>query len=481
MCRSRLLPLVLLAVLPTLSGGQKPPALPSASPLLYVRFVGLESARVTYYPGSATGRELDAGSVVGLRPGYIYRVKLSNLPGHPGTALYPTLEVRGTLQLPAQLRAANYPAPMPISQEDMDHALAGALLTKVIYLEHPNKAQPVATRPEQPLETSVHPGLDPLVEARELGRPVLIMRLGGRTVATEELAAQGIPGTILFPGDQTLPRPAARPWMPWSCLPVCDPIAGCRPPEEECLRDGGDAGLPAGLDAQGQLHGVEPADTVAVYTDSKGGRHIAVSNPVLLCVPRFAVLVSQTLPAGYELALAIERAQGIRGQALVQMRLPSLQARQTEQLAALLARERPSGTQNNIGTLYIDQIQGRAEIIGRIQGQSVTGVCLPATPLPPDRPLQLIKWADKQAVQVGDVVTFHLKFTNQGGQPISEIVLTDSLTGRLEYVPGSAKGDREATFTMQANEAGSLLLRWQIAGLLQPGERGEVSFQARVR
>ena len=61
------------------------------------------------------------------------------------------------------------------------------------------------------------------------------------------------------------------------------------------------------------------------------------------------------------------------------------------------------------------------------------------------------------------------------------MVVSDSLTGRLEYVSGSAKSDRETIFTMQDNEAGSLVLRWEVAGRLLPRESGIVSFQARVR
>ena len=61
------------------------------------------------------------------------------------------------------------------------------------------------------------------------------------------------------------------------------------------------------------------------------------------------------------------------------------------------------------------------------------------------------------------------------------VVVSDSLTGRLEYVSGSAKSDRETIFTMQDNEAGSLVLRWEVAGRLLPRESGIVSFQARVR
>src|SRR5437588_11421805 len=125
------------------------------SPLLYVRFVVPAGAEVTVFQGMANGRQFTGPVVAGFRPGYIYRVKIANLPDHPQDALYPTLEVRGTLQLPPNLRAANYPAPIVLSPEDVDRALAGALVTKVIYLEHPEQAFAVATRPDQLPETDV--------------------------------------------------------------------------------------------------------------------------------------------------------------------------------------------------------------------------------------------------------------------------------------------------------------------------------------
>jgi hypothetical protein len=34
---------------------------------------------------------------------------------------------------------------------------------------------------------------------------------------------------------------------------------------------------------------------------------------------------------------------------------------------------------------------------------------------------------------------------------------------------------------MQQNEAGSVVLRWEVSGRLMPGQNGVVSFQARVR
>jgi uncharacterized repeat protein (TIGR01451 family) len=457
-----------------------PPPKPCPAPVLYVRFAGTPGLRVTYYAGGPAGQELEASAAVGLRPGYIYRVKVTGFPDHPGAAVYPTLEVRGTLALPGQMRSSEYPAPVTLSEEDVAHALAGALVTKVVYLEHPDRARPVATRADQPLEYTLRPSDDPLAESRILGRPLLIVRLGGRSASAEELAARGIAGTVLLPGARVLPTPAVKPWVPWSCWPVYDPYAGPLCSEDECLRDGGDAGLPAGLDAAGNLNGLDPADTVAVYTDSKGQRHVAVSNPVCICVPRFAVLVVQNTPVGYNQAQALGSTQKASGQQLVLMGLPSVEKRQALQLEVMRNRERVSGFEGSAGLAIAAQLESRAVVVGRYQEKSVTGTCA-EKPAPPDRPLILCKSADKHAAQIGEVVTFFLKYTNTGGQPINDVVISDSLTGRLEYVPGSAQADREAVFTMKENEAGSLVLRWQIGGSLLPGQSGVVGFQARIR
>jgi uncharacterized repeat protein (TIGR01451 family) len=112
--------------------------------------------------------------------------------------------------------------------------------------------------------------------------------------------------------------------------------------------------------------------------------------------------------------------------------------------------------------------------------RSLTACCHEIAEIP-DSPLLLFKCADKGAAQVGDVITFTLKYANQGGKPIRDVALTDSLAGRLEYVPGSAEADRDAVFTTQENEAGGQVLRWEINGVLQPGASGIVKFKARVR
>lgn len=532
--------LALLALASPAPGAVMPvPPVRGPSPLLYVRFSGPAGMNVTFYPGGVEDRRLAAPVKVGLRPGYIYRVRLTELADHPGLALYPSLEVRGSLNLPPQLSVADHPAPVVITKQDIDQVLTGSLITKVIYLENPERAVATTVSPDQPLELDVPATRDPLDEARLYGRPVLIVRLGGRDVTRAELACQSVPGTILLPGDRALMPPAGPPCLPW----VCVPCFGGRLPDEECLKDGGDVGRKAGLDAEGQVQGLDPSDTVARYADSTGRLRLVISNRVCLCVPRFAVIRSELPVAGYDTSIALNRAQAVLAQGRLDLRLPSLQAQQNTQLQGAAGQQRPTAAVNAQGVQPLIRVEvleaaildlGLAQLIGtqalltltdvertmlirRIEfarelsrttsvanaeqqyGVAVAGrvigldtihnvvetrdltVCCGEEPRPPEKPLVLCKWASTHSAQIGDVVTFYLKYSNHGGRPITDIAVSDSLTGRLEYVPGSAQSDRNAVFTTQENEAGSLLLRWEISGKLLPGQSGVVKFQARIR
>jgi uncharacterized repeat protein (TIGR01451 family) len=247
------------------------------------------------------------------------------------------------------------------------------------------------------------------------------------------------------------------------------------------MHDGGDSGVPAGLDPEGRLHGLDPSDTIAEYTDNHGQKHLAISNRVCLCVPRFAILTVPLAPAGYDSSVMLAKSETVLAQAVLRAKQGGIELRQSEQLVALASRERASGMEAAVGTVPIAQIQGHAVMISLLHEATVVGSLEKKICPPPERPLVLCKTVDKQAVQIGDVVTFSLTFTNTGGQPITGVIVSDSLTGRLEYVVGSAQSDRQAIFTMQDNEAGSRILRWEVGGRLLPGESGVVRFEARVR
>src|SRR5260370_42552646 len=121
-----------------------PPPARGLAPLMHATLIGPAGMHVVVYQGAARPRDLAAPAQLGLRPGYIYRMEGNGFTQHPGVSLYPTLEVRGTLALPPGLSGAGFPAPVVITEDDVQKALAGVLVTKVIYLEHPERAAPAA-------------------------------------------------------------------------------------------------------------------------------------------------------------------------------------------------------------------------------------------------------------------------------------------------------------------------------------------------
>ena len=465
--------------------GQYPPGFtsPPLPPPLYVRFSGPPGLRVTFYRGAATGQAFKVPFTVGLRPGYAYRVQVSDIPDRPGVRLFPTLEVRGSVLMPHGARAIDHPAGLAFNPDDFRAVQAGVLVTRVITLERPENAVAVATQPEQPLEFHLPAGADTLREALKHGRPLLIFRMGQRQLAHEELAVQGIPGTVLLPGEKVLPAPRVPPLFPWTCAPVSDPTLGPYPPSEEiCFHDGGDVGLRAGYDRNGQLRGLDPSDTIAEYADSQGRRRIACSNRVCLCVPRYVVTRGETVLAGQAALYGPRDTLATQTQTSVNARITTFQEWQRQQLETMAGRQRVSSNLVTLGAAVVGRIEGLTVVSTLRETGNVASTCLPPVPAAPlDRPLKLIKWPDRCDAKLGEVVTFFLKYTNQGGQPITNVAVSDSLTARLEYVPGSARSDRDAVFTTQPNEAGSLVLRWEVNGSLPPGESGVVSFQVRVR
>lgn len=101
-------------------------------------------------------------------------------------------------------------------------------MTKVVVLEHPELALPLASKADDPLQIEVPANQDPLQESSFRGRALLVVHMGQRQVSEQELALSGVPGTVLMPGEKALPLPRDLPHLPWACFPVYDPILGIR-------------------------------------------------------------------------------------------------------------------------------------------------------------------------------------------------------------------------------------------------------------
>jgi len=133
-----------------------------------------------FYQGNMNNlQSVDSGTNVGLAVGQSYRFRISNMPEYPGVELYPSIEVIDHLHPPYGQRF-EFPIPLHFTNEEIELAITGRLVTRVVYLEQPNLAAPVDAQSPDEIRT-VEPSVNLLKEADIVGRPMLIMRLGSRT------------------------------------------------------------------------------------------------------------------------------------------------------------------------------------------------------------------------------------------------------------------------------------------------------------
>ena len=148
---------------------------------------------------------IEAPVVTGMLVGSVYRFRVTNIPLREGQELYPTIEIIDRTYAPAG-REHRFPIPIVLTAEDMKSALSGALVTRVIYLEDSEVAQPLSTQADEQLTTDVGPLDNALQVADQLGRPVAILRIGSRVPASLQ-------------GDLTHFTYGSPPWIPLPPIP----------------------------------------------------------------------------------------------------------------------------------------------------------------------------------------------------------------------------------------------------------------------
>ena len=116
--------------------------------------------------------------LVGLQVGSTYRFRIDNIPYNEGCVLYPTIRLLGHLNPPAG-KETEFPIIVDLTQEDLELALSGKFVTRIVYLESPTTALPVRSEDNR-LSREIAPGADPLAVAETLGRPIAVVRVGAR-------------------------------------------------------------------------------------------------------------------------------------------------------------------------------------------------------------------------------------------------------------------------------------------------------------
>lgn len=326
---------------------------------------------------------------------------------------------------------------------------------------------------------------------------------------------------------QWVPAPAPLvAYGPWTPPGFAQPW-----PDDEYLRDGGDAGLPSVAAPDGEVRGLEIEDTIALYDAADGRKQVEPSNRVHLYSPRFGAVrqvsnllanegrdgwanvyqptkliqqeirtgayshkqhlatgryVSQDMAGQYLSRLTRDVVSSALGPQSFQDRFLPYEDFQIIRLGRMDQAERPklhyqkeaavAWSKDETLTVILDEQRAAAAV------HDDALVELYVVHEPPANPkLRLVKVASTAYAEPGDVVDFTLRFDNVGNQPIRNVTLLDNLSGRLEYVADSAQCSLKAQFTAQPNEAGSQLLRWELAQPLKPGEGGVIRFRCRVR
>ncbi len=298
----------------------------------------------------------------------------------------------------------------------------------------------------------------------------------------------------------------------------------------EFLCDGGDAPPAARARVGDQIVGVGLEDTVARYTTDRGEVNVTASNQVCLYAPRFGVVRRVTGAELGELAIGPQRVLHRDGPIRIEREQPGLSVTGRDALVlrertrgpdAMRARDRGVPVENvlqpvlaaeslallanlaiiNRGVLIdrdkalIEEASLAAtiwsvdqEVVVAVAGQTAATITrdqaaheLVVYELADAGRLRVCKLADKRDALPGEIVTFVLRIDNVGDSPLHDIVLTDNLTTRLEYVPESQTSTRVAEFSTQENEGSSLRLTWKFSEELNVGEGATVEFKCKVR
>ncbi|WP_145283153.1 hypothetical protein [Pirellulimonas nuda] len=152
---------------------------PTTSQIAFIGEAGLQVQWDLSAPGMFDSSPLVVPGRQDFAQGAIYRLRLTNIPGHEVVTLYPTLEVAPvTPRTDAYL--AHAPIPIQFTEEDFDQVISGNFVTKVIYLPDPEFQELALAGVETLVSTRLDPGCDPIAEADRRGSILAIVRIGNK-------------------------------------------------------------------------------------------------------------------------------------------------------------------------------------------------------------------------------------------------------------------------------------------------------------
>ena len=302
-------------------------------------------------------------------------------------------------------------------------------------------------------------------------------------------------------------------------------------PKDEYLIDGSDRNFRAYVDEDWTVHGLDTEDTIGHFDTLDGRRIASPSNRVAIYAPRFATVrrISDVNGRSFTSQLAsandqtgtttakfedltsttlqnmqpqrhkttrrpvafLDRTRGVTNETVIHMASldAGYKAHENIQLIKFGRIERSEGTRLNIAlqsaNAWTDNLRvlvdsKTTDLIMVNDVASAQDITVSETK-GANPTLRVAKVASRITAQPGDEVDFTIRFDNVGNQIIGNVTIIDNLTTRLEYVEGSAECSVPGKLVMKENEAGSVVLRWEIENPLPIGKGGIIRFRCRVR
>ena len=485
---------------------------------------------VTAYSGTnANASVFPSSEPVGLQTGHVHRFKLSGFAEEPTLELYPSVELIDRLH-PPQGEDAKFPVVLELTERDLADAVAGVMVTKVIYVQPRNALylDPVLTKlptTRIPLDTNV------MAEAVLRGRPIAIVRIGTRApMVGESRGFFGSGGRVVWPvPSQGFLNPDARVACDPGC-PTAKPITNARRYPDEYICDGGDTGVPttgpivvadeigfeetigAFIDDDGDVQ-TRPSTRVCVYAPSFGAVTVGSGGRMdtLVLKPAGAAAESTSSDVATNLPPVLQDAQLARETMRVRSRLSGLLAERTDAEESVSLKpsleSKVVGSFEEFGFLSplltdhtarliigerlaasIEWSENRPPIIMAIDetlsevfGSEVGAEYVTFEDRRPPGELIIAKTADRRSANLGETVAFAIRFENTGGKPLREVTITDHLSPRLAYVPDSLTSSLDAETDVADDGFGSVLITVRLDEPLEGGEGGTITFETIVR
>jgi hypothetical protein len=192
-------------------------------------------------PGAFDSEPLILPTKYEFPQGFVYRMKLTNIPGHAGVELYPTIEVASVTPRSAAFLAHNT-VPVAFTNEDFIQVLGNNFVTKVVYLPDPEFQQIAVAGVDTLVSTRLDPGVDPVVEADRKGTILAVVRMGNKDLQTAGAGVGVMPAGFNGPCPQPgMPGYVAGMTMPQYGMPMSGTPIGLPGPPHIPL------GAPAGM------------------------------------------------------------------------------------------------------------------------------------------------------------------------------------------------------------------------------------------